>query len=238
MLGLLVAPSLGGVALAVAAMSVFLLRQPLKLCVKDARNKHIGPRTDAARRFALIYSAIASAASIATLALLPSLSVALPMLLAAPLVALQTAYELRSQGRHAIAEISGALATGAVAASIAMMQGWVLTPALGLWLALAVKGVTAVLYVRSRLRLERGTPAALPLSIGAHVAGLAVLVIASVYQQLPWTAPLAMVILTIRAALGLSPWRTSHPAKVIGLQEVIFGVVFVLLVALGFRLEL
>ena len=236
LLGLLVAPSAGGLALAIAAFGLFLCRQPFKLYAKDVRNHHIVLRTVAARRFVLIYSAITAIASMVTLALAPSLAVALPMLAAVPLVALQAAYELRGHGRHATAEVAGALATGAVAASIAMMQGWALIPALGLWLALAAKGVTAVLYVRSRLRLERGTPANISLTLGAHGFAVVALLIAAVYQLLPWTAPLAMLILALRAMLGLSSRRVTQPAKVIGMQEVIYGAVFVLLIVLGYRL--
>lgn len=236
LLGLLVAPSWGGFALAIAAMGVFLLRQPMKLFVKDVRSNRRVPRTVLALRFALIYGAITAVAGIVALLFLPSIVVALPMLLAMPLVAVQALYELRNQGRHVIAEIAGATATGAIASAIVMMQGWALLPALGLWLAVAVKGVTAVMYVRSRLRLERNAPAGVTLTITAHIVGLALLSLAAFYAFLPWTAPLAMLVLTARALHGLSPWRVSRPAKVIGVQEVIFGVVYVLLVALGYLL--
>lgn len=236
LLGLLVAPSWGGLALAIAAMGMFLLRQPMKLYVKDVRSNRRVPRTALALRFALIYGIITAVSGIFVLQLLPSISVVLPMLFAIPLVAVQAFYELRNQGRHVIAEIAGATATGAVASSIVMMQGWALLPALGLWLAMAVKGVTAVLYVRSRLRLERDTPAGIPLTFTAHLVGLTSLAMAALDATIPWTAPLAMLVLTVRGVHGLSPWRVSRPAKVIGVQEVIFGVVFVLLVALGYML--
>ncbi|MFW5772853.1 MAG: prenyltransferase, partial [Phototrophicaceae bacterium] len=115
-----------------------------------------------------------------------------------------------------------------------LMAGWSWTPALALWLALAIKAVTTVLYVRSRLRLERGKAAAEVAAVGAHGVGLAVLVGAWLAGWLPWTAPLAMALLTIRAGVGPSPLRKPRPPKVIGFQEMGYSLAFVALIALGF----
>jgi hypothetical protein len=230
LLGLLLAPGVGGFALAVAAMGAFLLRQPLKLWVKGRAT----PRTLAARRFALLYGAVTVIASVATLLLLPSYDALLPLLFALPVLAVQLTYDLRNQSRAAAAEIAGALATGALAASIVLMQDWSMAAALGLWLTLAAKAVTAVLYVRARLRLERGKPAGLRTAVGAHGAACALLLGAAFYGLIPWTAPAGLAGLTARAALGLSTRRKPRPPKIIGMQEAGYGLVFVLLIAAGY----
>jgi hypothetical protein len=235
LLGLILAPGLAGLSLSIGALAAFLLRQPLKIYIKDVRNQRLVPRTYAARRFMLLYGSITAIAGIATLLLIPSLDALLPLLFALPLFALQFTYDIRNQSRSVIAEIAGTLATGALASSIVMMHGWSLLPALGLWVVLAAKAVTAVLYVRSRLRLEREKSTSVGLALGAH-AGAVILVLVTTASALTrWTALLAIVILSIRAAVGLSAFRKVRPPKIIGMQEIAYSLIFLLLVALGYK---
>jgi len=235
LLGLILAPGLAGLSLSIAALGAFLLRQPLKVYIKDIRNQRLVPRTYAARRFILIYGGITGIASVVTLLLMPSMNVLLPLLLALPLFTFQLIYDLRNQSRSPAAEIAGAVATGAFTSSIVMMQGWSLYLALGLWLVLALKSISAVLYVRSRLRLEREKTANVGLALTAHAVAVILLLVTTAYTLTRWTAPLAMAILTIRAVIGLSPLRKTRPPKIIGMQEIAYGLLFLLLVALGYR---
>ena len=236
-LGLLLAPSLGGLALGIVAFAAFLLHQPLKIVLKDTHARRNVPRTAAAWRFVTIYGGTLAAAGVLALLLMPSWTVLLPLALSTPLIAVQLWRESQNQGRSLLAEVAGAMATGAFASSIVMMRGWEFTPALGLWLALTVRGLTSVLYVRSRLRLERGKPAMRGVSLATHIAGLAILAGAAAYTLLPWTAPAAMGILTARAAVGLSSLRKPRPPKVVGMLEMFYGLGFALLVALGYALS-
>jgi len=237
LLGLLLAPTWGGLALGIAAFAAFLLRHPLKLYIKDIRAGRRVPRTLAARRFVLIYSGVMIAAAMLMVLLMSSLIVLVPIGLSIPLIGMQFWRDIHNKGRSLTAELAGAIATGAFASSIVLIDEWTFALAMGLWLALAAKGVTAVLYVRSRLRLERDKPASRLLTISVHVSGVLLLLVATAYALLPWTAPLAMVILAIRAGIGLSSLRKARPAKVIGIQEMIYGSGFVLLVVLGYSLK-
>jgi hypothetical protein len=236
LLGLLLAPTWGGFALGIVAFAAFLLRHPLKLYVKDVRAGRSVPRTLAARRFVLIYGGVMIAAAILMLFLMPSSIVLVPIGLSIPLIGLQLWQDVHNKGRSLTAELAGAIATGAFASSIVLIDEWTFALAMGLWLVLAAKGVTAVLYVRSRLRLERDKPASRLLTMSVHGGGVLLLFVAAAYALLPWTAPLAMVILAIRAGIGLSSLRKARPAKAIGIQEMIYGFCFVLLVALGYAL--
>lgn len=236
-LGLLLAPGFGGLALGIVAFAAFLLHQPLKLVLKDTRAGRNVPRTVAARRFVLIYGGTLAAAGLIALLLIPSWIVLAPLVMSTPLIAVQLWQDSQNQGRSLLAELAGSMATGAFASSIVMMHGWELTPALALWLALAVRGFTSVLYVRSRLRLERSKPAMRGTTLVSHAAGLAVLFGAAALALLPWTASVAMGILTARAALGLSSLRKPRPPKVIGILEMVYGMGFVLLIAVGYALS-
>lgn len=235
LLGLLLAPSLGGAALSAATLGAFLLRQPLKIYIKDVRAGRRVPRTHTARQFTLIYAMLTAAFSLTTLLFISSLAALLPLLFALPLFVVQLTYDIGNRSRSIVAEMAGALATGALVSCIVLMQDWSLVPALALWLGLAVKTLTAILYVRARLSLERGKSSGATLAITAHAAACALLLLAYHLELLPRTAPLAMGILTVRAAFGLSVRRSARQAKVIGMREVAYGLGFIFLIAMGYR---
>lgn len=237
LLGLLLAPSLGGLTLSIAALGAFLLRSPLKLYLKDVQAGRQVPRTQTARRFVFIYGGMMTLAGISMLALTPSWLPFLPLVMAAPLVGLQLWHDFHGQSRNPIAELAGAAFTGAIAAAIVLISAWPLPVALSLWAALAFKSVSAVLYVRSRLRLERGKPAARRSAMFVHLVALVSIVGMITQSLLPWTALVAIVVLTGRAAVGLSPLRTARPPKIIGMQEMGYGLGFVIAIILGYGLS-
>ena len=232
LLGLLLAPTWGGVALAAAAVAAFLLRHPLRIVL---RARDASPRVRAARRFVALYGVLLAFAVGALVLLAPSSRALVPIALSAPLLIVQLGYDARGRSRDAPAELAGAVATGAFAASMVLLDDWSLGLALGVWSALAVKGVATVLYVRARLRLQRGAPVSRSLPVIAHVVGVFVLWAGTIGGMTPWTAPVGMGLLTLRAAAGLSGASGRRPAKVVGLQELAFGVGYVLLVAVGYR---
>lgn len=233
-LGLLLAPSAAGLLLGIAAFGAFLLHQPLKIVLKDHRTGRYVPRTEAALRFVMIYGGVMAAAGFVMLLLMPTWTVLIPLMLCLPLMGVQLWQDRQNRSRSLLAELTGAMATGAFASSIVMMNGWELLPALALWLALAVRGFTSILYVRSRLRLERSKPAGRATTLASHAFGLAVIGTAALAGWLPWTAPAAMGILTTRASYGLSPLRQRRPPKVIGMLEMVYGLTYLLLIAVGY----
>lgn len=239
LLGLLLGFSWGGLALGIGAMSAFLMRQPLKLYLKDKQQGRTVPRTAIAWRFVLIYGGVMTVSAALVLWQMPSVWVVVPLALMSPLIGLQLWHDVYGSSRALVPELAGAFAAGGFAAAILMMAGgWTLAASLWVWLVLALKSVSAVLYVRSRLRLERDKPADRPLAIGAHGASLIALLVMSTSGVTTWVAPLGMVILTGRATLGLSGWRTVRPAKAIGMQEVGYGLGYVLLIVAGYSLRM
>lgn len=235
LLGLLLAPSGGGVALATAAVAAFLLRHPLRIVLRALRADRSAPRLRAARPFVVVYGAVLTTAAILVVVHAPSWRALAPMALSIPLLAAQLWYDTHNRSRDATPEIAGAVATGSLAASMVLFAGWSFGLALGVWAALAVKAIATVLYVRARLRLHRGAPASRSLPMISHGVGVAVLVGAAIVDVSPWSAPMAMGGLTVRAAIGLFAARKGHPAKVVGLQELAFGLGYVLLVAVGYE---
>jgi hypothetical protein len=228
-LGLAVAPSWAGLAIGLAALLAFLARQPAKLAMNDLRRRRSYPRTRPAIRFALAYGAGAAAMLVASL-LAGGWPLLLPLALALPFALLQLLFDANNESREWVAEVSGCAAMGSVGASIAIAGGAPASVAFSLWLLMLCRSIPSVLYVRSRLRLERGKAT----NIRIPVAASALAILPAIASNALSTV--AMVILLGRAAIGLSPWRRPSRAQRIGFAEIGYGLLTVALIATGFAI--
>jgi hypothetical protein len=231
-LGNLVAFSGSGLLIAVAATAAFLARQPLVLWVSDRRRGRRYPRTVVAER-AFTVLMMAAAAALAGAVVLARGPLLFAVTRAAPLAAAALAFDLSRRSRALAAELMGSLALAGSAAAIALAGGWEVAPALGLWGVLAARGVSSIAYVRARLRLERGEPAPIALALTAQalaVAGIAALAQAG---PAPRLAVAALVLLALRAAVGLSPWRVRMTTMQLGISEIVFGALTIAATAVG-----
>jgi hypothetical protein len=212
-LGLLVAPSGDGVLIAIGTIALMLLRQPLKLTLRDwSRQRY--PRTALCEVLVATYGL--AAAITFGVAFGPAL---LPLLIAVPFAVTQFVFDYRNQNRQLIPELCGAIAAAPVVASIAIAGG----SSVAMWLAILIlaRSIPAVLYVRAVLRGESRLRMVI-----AHALAIAVAAFAS------WTAAAAMIVLLVRAIV---PMRNVRAQKV-GVREIVFGAVFVGLTAIGYRL--
>ncbi len=236
LLGLLVSPSWAGLGIAIAATAIFLVHQPLRIAVKDRRNHRRVPRTKLAEAFAAGYVLAAGIAFAAALALSHG-PIGLPLLLALPFAAWQGLYDATGRSRAALAELAGAVALGASGSMIVLATGWPTAPALALWALLAARSVTSILYVRDRLRLERGKPHQRAVTLAAHVVALVVIGGLALAGLLPWTCVAVFAVLFARAAYGLSRFRRPLAPKFVGFQELGYGALLIVVTALGFALQ-
>ncbi len=234
LLGLLVAPSWAGVALAVAAFGVFLLRWPVKVAQTSYRQKR-QVRLTLALRFVAIYGVLAASGFLMTLWLV-GWTPLWPIMLALPFGLLFFLYDAQNRSRSWQAELAGPIAFSITATIIALAADWAIAPALALWLVLVARAVPSILYVRSRIRLDRGKPHQPNLAIGSHIVALIVVGGLIWRQWLPLLTVVVFGLLLVRAAWGLSRYRRPVPVKVIGFSELGWGVLLVVIVAVGFGL--
>ena len=226
-LGLAVVPAAAGIPIALAALLAFLARQPLKLSLNDLRKGKVYPRTRPAIFFALAYGVGATVMLAAAIAL-SGWNLLVPFALALPFGLIQLFHDARNDSRQWVAETAGSVAMGSVASSIAIAGGAGAALAFTLWLLMLCRSIPAVMYVRARLRLERGGRPATAAVLAVHVLALAA---SAVLHPL---AALAMVVLLARAAIGLSSWRKSARPHRIGYAEIGYGILTVVLIALGY----
>lgn len=236
-LGMLLVPSWGGLAFCIAIFAAFLLRQPLKIYLKDVKHHRQVPRTAVARQFSFIFSSILIVASLSLWLTSPDLKMLVPVFFALPLIVIQFIADLRNNSRSLYAELASSFATGAVASALVLIGGWLYLPAFGLWLALGGKAVTSVLYVRARLRLERNQSTYRLFAVTSHAVVLALLTIATLFEVVPWTVPVTMLVLFVRATVGLSSVRKIRQPKEIGIQEIGYGLGYVVMIAIGYNIS-
>jgi hypothetical protein len=236
LLGLLVVPSWAGASIGLAAVAAFLTRHPLKLWLTDVRRGVRYPRTTLAARVALTYAA-AGGFGLALAAASDPQSAAVwtsfwwPLILALPMIGIQLHFDARGQGRNLLPEIAGAAAMGSVAAAIALAGRVDPAVAYGLWLVLGMRAVAAIFYARTMVMRARGIAAAPRQAYAAGVTATGVLAAAAALGLVPRLSVVAMVVLLIYAVITLS--RPPVPAKVVGWSQMAFGLLVVLLTAMG-----
>jgi len=235
-LGLLVAFSGAGILLALSAFGIFLIHQPLKIVIKDRIKGNRPPRTILAEHFALGYGALAIIPFALLLFFVADKTFLLPLLLALPFALVQLWHDAKNQSRKLAPEICGAIALGAIAPMIALLGGWAFIPALVLWLFLMGRIIPSILYVRARLRLERGNIIQQKPVWLVHVLAVVMVIGFVIPRAMPYLGVLAMVILLGRAVIGLSDYRKPRRAPIIGFQEIGYGLLTAILGALGYTL--
>ncbi|HVT44922.1 MAG TPA: YwiC-like family protein [Thermoanaerobaculia bacterium] len=235
LLGLLVAPSRAGLAIALGVLALFLARQPLKLAAADRLRRTFHPRTALSLRWGSLLG-LTAAALFCVAAITTRPYFLIPLVAAAPIILVQFLHDIRREGRALVAEVAGATAAGAAASAIAIAGAAAPSIAAALWALLALRAIPSILYVRTRLRLERGQAPSLITPVAAHL--LAIMIATTLWRVgvAPPLAIAAFVILFLRCAIGLSPIRRRAPAKQIGIAELVYGAVMILLTGIGYRL--
>ncbi len=236
-LGLVLSPSWAGLCLAGAAVAAFLARHPLRLALTDRRKGVRYPRTALAERFAVGDALVAlvltaAAARLASASFWPAVALAAP----AALVALW--FDARGRSREALPEAAGAVALGASVSAIGLAGGVPAGPAYGAWALLALRGVTAILYVRARLRLDRDLPSGKGAALSSHLAGVAAAGALAAAGVAPWLGVIALLLMLARALHGLSSRRPRLRPQALGFREMGWGLVALVLLAVGYRLLL
>jgi len=120
------------------------------------------------------------------------------------------------------------------APGLALAGGTSWTLAMMLWIILMARNIPSILYIRARLRLDKDQPGSpLPARIAQFVA-LLVIGLLVVLGEVPVLALVGIGVLAQRALWGLSPHRRRVRVAVIGVMEMIFGLLLVLLTAAGY----
>lgn len=232
-LGLVVAWSWPGVALGAAALSAFLARTPLKLLLVDRWRGRWLARTTVAARLALL-EVLTLGILVAVVAFAGSGWFWVPLLAAAPLVALELWFDMRSRSRRLLPELAGATGISSIAAAIALADGADVATAFGLWVVVAARAAAAIPYARTQVFRTRGRTHQLWHNDLAQALAVTAVTVAWVADAVPAAAAIAIVAV---AAFNVGAVRRQpRPARIIGFQQMFFGIAVVAVTAIAVRI--
>lgn len=230
LLGLLVAPSLAGGALALAAFLAFLVRTPLKTVLVDRRRHRVLDRDRLAGRVVAVELALL-ALMVAIAFVRAGADWCVPLLIALPLFATELWYDARSRSRRLVPELCGAVGISAVVAAIALAGGVSWRLAIALWIILGARAVASVPFARVQVLRLRSTP---PSTITSDLGQAVALVIAAVAVAVEVSVLAGAVAIAVVAVVQFAWSRgPARPAKVVGFSQLGFGLAVVAATAIG-----
>ena len=203
--------------IALMTVGAFLTRQPLKVLVFSRNNP---AQASSALRFVLIFASFALV-GIAAALVLADAWVLFPFAVAAPLAVQQTFFDLSRRSRNLVAEIAGAIAISSSAAALALAGGLGLPAAIALWSIFVCRFIPSILYIRNRLKLEKGKKYDRAEPIVAHVFAFAIVGVLALIGLASMLTAAMFAFLMVRSVHGLSSYRIKMKAMKIGIWEVV-----------------
>ena len=231
-LGLAVAPSVAGACIGLAAMLAFVARTPLRVVLVDRHRHRDLDRTVLARKVLLVETTAIGALVMA--AVLTSVDgFWWPATVAAPLVALELWFDMRSRSRRLVPELAGTYGICSVAAMILLADGHPSAEAIAVWLVLAARATTAIPYVRAQILRLHGRPASSATLLAVDAGAIAAAAVAVGLDPAVAAGAVAVVaVIVVQRATA----RHAVPAKVIGIRESLLGLAVVVATAVGIHI--
>ncbi|MEM9565992.1 MAG: YwiC-like family protein, partial [Actinomycetota bacterium] len=224
-LGLVVEPSAAGLLLALAAFGLFLVRTPLELALVDRWRRRRLDRTALAERVAGGEAAVLMVLVAGAALLADGNRWWVPVLVAAPLVGVQLAYDIRSRRRRLVPELTGAMAIAGVVAAIVLAGGGSNGLAAALWLLLAGRAMTSIPHVRAQIARshDRACSPRLLLATDGMAVALGALAVAVDDRLVGGAVALAALV----AFQWVRRYQPVAPVKIIGISQMVLGLVVV-----------
>lgn len=225
-LGLLVAPSWAGGALAAAVLAGFFARRPWKASFDPVNS---GKRI-VARKTLIMWSALALA-GLFQAGVLGGWPALWPLLLAVPLGGLFVWQDGRNNSRALVAELAGCAAFALVPAAVVTLAGGRPEVALALTAVAAARSIPAILTVRSFLRAAKGESSGAGLSVLCAGVSLLILVTLVAAKFLPPIAAGWGGLWLARTLWLVGSWRPAWPARRVGQMEAALGLLYVVMIS-------
>jgi hypothetical protein len=229
-LGVLVAPSWSGAALAAAAVLAFMARTPLRYVLVDRWRGRRLRRTVVAERVAAVELA-ALTALMCFSAVQASGPFWIPFVVALPLVAVGFWFDMRSRSRRLLPELAGTIGIGTVAPAIVLADDGSVALAIGIWCLVSARAIASIPFVRLQLRRFKHQPFRVSTSDCAQAAAVAVAGAAVAVD--PQLLAGSVAIVALAGLQVVATRRVAPQAAVLGATQVVLGLLFVLATAVG-----
>lgn len=226
-LALLASFSSSGLLLFFGAAAAFFAHPPARLLLSRQNNNHY------ALPFFMLYGGL-SAVLMSFYVYQTDWPLFAPLLSALVLMTLYLILEALSLGRKLYTEVMASVAVGLIALSIVLSGGWGWSQSLAFLILLYLRSVATTLYVHHRLLLEKKQLSSVAKAMFWQILSAVMALVLWQSGSIPFLAMTAVFILSIRAVWGLSSKRKRATVRKIGMMEFAYGLLFVLLSAVGY----
>lgn len=230
-LSLLVGFSVNGVLLALSTFIIFLAHQPIRIIFNKSLNNKL--RIKAYLIFSIY--AVSSMVLLILVLLDSSFYQLLPFFISVIIMFGYLLLELNNVKRNIVIELLAAVSVGLIAMNIVLLNGWNWAYAAAFWFVILSRAVPTTFYVRSKLQIAKKQPTQeLSVFVSSFVSLLIVFVL-TYFSYLPLLSIAAVLMLISRAYIGIYKLRGKLNVKKLGIMEFVYGIIFVLLVAAGYK---
>lgn len=232
LLGLLLTPGLAPALVAGAVFCGFLARQPIRFWLTDRLRGKAYPRTKTALSASIVL--VAAAAVLLGSAFVQRSGWWWVWLVVAGCLALpELILELKGKRGNIWPQAIAAGGIAYAAAAITSIGGLELRPSAHTAILLSFDMTNAILYVHRRLRPEEGGPKLKKTMVVAHAHAIMVSTFMVLGGTITPLAPIAFAVLLGRALWGTSSKARQVPTPVVGVQETLYRIMLVLVLAFG-----
>ena len=233
-LSLIVAYSINGFLLGLAAFSLFLSSQPLSYILKRI------PKYLLKSSYVFFFAYLSFSIFILTYLnfSLNSTARLVPFFAAILLMGIFKLLELKSLNRNLIVELIPQIAVGLMSVSILLVDNWELVPIIGFVAIIFSRSIQTVFYINNKLKFFKGTKPNKALVNLIGLLFLITIIIMTQFNIVPWISVLAIILLMLRSAIGFFKKNKLEKVKIIGIKEFIYGFLFVVLISIGYNFGL
>lgn len=229
-LSLFIAYSLNGLLLAVCSFFLFLAYQPMSYIIKQTP-KYLIP---SAYSYLIVYLIIAGILFLQILLNNENVSFLMPFVVAILLMLIFKFMEFKNMNRNLFVEFLAPISVTLMAISIVMCRFENSLFILGYTIVLLSRSIETTLYVNNKLKFFKGNVYNKNIVDLSGAFFLIALIILTVYNITPYLSIVAILVLIIRAHLGLLEKNKNEKVKIVGIKEFIYGFLFVVISIFGY----
>ncbi|GBD90846.1 hypothetical protein BMS3Abin04_01566 [bacterium BMS3Abin04] len=233
-LALLVAFTTDGFLIALSAFFIFLAHQPIRMLLNKKKNNHLKVKKTAfvIFFFYLVISSLLLFCAISNEALL----VFIPFIIAIVMMTVYLFLELLQLNRNLFTELFAPVAITFIATSIVLAADWEIDKVFVFWVVLVSRSIPTTFYLHEKIRMLKKMTISKTLTNFSGLSFLAVIIFFGVKKLAPYLSILAVLILFVRAFIGLSYSSKKISIRKIGILEFVYGGLFVIINAIGYIL--
>ncbi len=233
-LALLVGFSTEGILIAISTFFIFLAHQPIRIIFNKKYKKNY--KLKAYSIFSL-YSFIA-AGSILFVILNFGFGKLFLFFIAMILMVGYLILELNNVKRNMASELIAAGSVGIIAANIVLLAGWGSIEIISFWLIILSRAIPTTYYVRGKLQMAKRQKVQELSILLTSLLSLFIVSILVFFTNIPVLSIIAVLMLTIRAYVGMYKSAGKANVKKLGIMEFGFGILFVIIVAVGYNFNI